>query len=105
MSNKHLHVFETDVYVRPGPHNLTTETAPEAATDATAGAVDAIAKAASEAADAVAAVPAKIEEALSPQATEEEGVEVQAISPANSLTASIVGLAAVAAALAFQFVL
>lgn len=77
-----------------------TDAAATATTDATT--VTDVAGATTKAADAVADAAAKAGEALKPQG---EGVGTEAISPANSLTASLAGLAAVAAALAFQFVL
>lgn len=85
----------------------------KAADDAKAaatGAVEQAADATTKATEEVKEAAAKAGEALKPQEEEVEAkaaedVSTEAISPANSLTASLAGLAAVAAALAFQFVL
>lgn len=65
--------------------------------------MDATTKTTTDAAAAVTDAATKAGEALKPQG--EEGVAPTAISPAASLKASVAGLAAVAAALAYQFVL
>ena len=80
----------------------------EAAPKTVEGAADATTKAAEEVKDAAAKAGEALKpqgEALKPQGEEADDVSTEAISPANSLTASLAGLAAVAAALAFQFVL
>jgi hypothetical protein len=83
-----------------------------AAADAAAALAEATAKAGEAATEVVEAAPKAVEdatakagEAITPKDEEDEDVAAEAISPAHSLTASLAGLAAVAAALAFQFVL